>query len=102
MKTKRTLMQTLRACPTHEAGVSRERLTERWNGLIHEELTDKPSLPVMAALLLHDEQFGDLLDEAEEQQLTDLVQRALDRYHQQTNPPNTFGKLLAGSLQTEI
>jgi hypothetical protein len=100
MKTNRllTLVQTLRACPTHEAGISREMFLAGWGELIREDMTpfNKPSLPVMAALLLHDDRFRRLLDEAENQQLAALVQLALDRYEQQTNPPNKFGKLLAG------
>ena len=103
MKSNRllTLVQTLRACPTHEASVSREMFLAGWGELIREDMTpfNKPSLPVMAALLLQDEQFGELLDEAENQQLKALVQLARDRYEQQTNPPNKFGKLLAGSIK---
>jgi hypothetical protein len=103
MKSNRllTLVQTLRACPTHEASVSREMFIEGWNELIREDMTpfNKPSLPVMAALLLHDDRFRRLLDETG--QLTALVQLALDRYEQQTNPPNKFGKLLAGCIKKE-
>ena len=98
-----SLVTTLRDCPTHETFVTRETFLEGWDELQREGVTHliKPTLPVMAALLLHDEQFAALLNESERIQLTALVQLALDRYEAQTNPPNKFGKLLTGSLKKE-
>ena len=100
MSTLLTLVQTLRACPTHEASVSREMFLECWDELQREDVTPlaKPTMPVMAALLIHDDRFRGLLDEEEHLQLLAIVQLAQDRYEQQTNPPNKFGKLLAGCI----
>ena len=104
MKTSlQPLMAKLKACPSHQANVSRESFIASWDELMREDMTPfvKPSLPVMAALLLHDEQFEQLLNESEQTQLKALVQLALERYDQQTHPPNKLGKLLAGCIHKE-
>ena len=90
------IVATLRACPTHHASVSRERFQGSWAELCREDVTPllKPTIPVMAALLLHDDRFAALLDSSERDQLDSLIQLALDRYEQQTNPPNKLGRLL--------
>ena len=95
------IVATLKACPSHHASVSRERFIECWAELCREDVTPfiKPTVPVMAALLLHDDRFRSLLNEAEQLKLKALVQLALDRYEQQTNPPNKFGKLIAGLIK---
>jgi hypothetical protein len=98
MNTLLNLVQTLRACPTHEASVSREMFLECWDELQREDVTPlaKPTMPIMAALLLNDDRFRGLLQEEEILQLLAIVQLAQNRYEQQANPPNKFGKLLAG------
>ena len=95
------IVATLRARPSHHASVSRERFLEGWAELCREDVTPfiKPTVPVMAALLLHDDRFTQLLNEAEQLKLRALVQLALDRYEQQTNPPNKLGKLIAGLIK---
>jgi hypothetical protein len=100
MSTLLNLVQTLRACPTNEASVSREMFLECWDELQREDITPlaKPTMPIMAALLLNDERFRGLLPEEEILQLLAIVQLAQERYEQQTNPPNKFGKLLAGCI----
>jgi len=100
MKTK-SLMATLRACPAHEAFVSRELFLECWNELIREDATPfaKPTLPVMAALVLEDDRFEALLTETEQEQLRSLIELALDHYTEQTQPPNKLGRLLAGIIK---
>ena len=102
MKTK-SLMTTLRACPGHETFVSRELFLECWNELIREDVTpfSKPTLPVMAALVLQDDRFEALLTETEQQSLRSLVELALDRYTEQTQPPNKLGRILSGLTQKE-
>jgi len=94
------LVAALKQCPTHNSNISREMFIEVWDQLVREDVTPftKPALPVMAALLLHDDDFARLLNEAENLQLTALVQLAQDRFEQQTNPPNKFGKLIAGCI----
>jgi len=95
------IVATLKACPSHHASVSRERFIEGWAELQREDVTPfiKPTVPVMAALLLHDDRFTQLLNEAEQLKLKALVQLALDRYEQQTHPPNKLGKLIAGLIK---
>ena len=97
------IVATLKACPSHHASVSRERFLEGWAELQREDVTPfiKPTVPVMAALVLHDDRFTALLNEAEQSQLKALVQLALDHYEQQTNPPNKFGKLIVGLTKQE-
>ena len=57
------IVATLRACPSHHASVSRERFIEGWAELCREDVTPfiKPTVPVMAALVLHDDRFAALL-----------------------------------------
>ena len=97
------LVAALRQCQTHNPTVSRELFIECWDQLAREDVTPftKPALPVMAALLLHDETFAGLLHEAENLQLAALVQLAQDRFEQQTNPTNKLGRLIAGSIKKE-
>ncbi|MEI7533967.1 MAG: hypothetical protein WCK57_06310 [Verrucomicrobiae bacterium] len=96
-----TIVATLKACPSQHASVSRERFQEGWNELCREDVTPliKPTVPVMAALLLHDDRFRALLNPSEQEQLHALIQLALDRYEQQTNPPNKLGRLIAGIIK---
>jgi hypothetical protein len=97
------IVATLRNCTSHHASVSRERFIEGWAELCREDVTPfiKPTVPVMAALLLHDDRFTQLLNEAEQLKLKALVQLALDRYEQQTNPPNKLGRLLTGLIKEQ-
>jgi hypothetical protein len=97
------LMAKLKACPAHDTSLSRELFLESWDELRREDVTafTKPTDPVMAALVLHDERFAQLLNEAEQAQLRSLVDLAVDRYEQRTNPPNKLGKLIAGSIKKE-
>ena len=97
------IVATLKACPSHHASVSRERFIEGWAELCREDVTPfiKPTVPVMAALVLHDDRFTQLLNESEQSQLKALIQLALDRYEQQTNPPNKLGRLLVGLTKKE-
>jgi len=95
------IMATLTACPSHHASVSRERFIEGWAELQREDVTPfiKPTVPVMAALVLHDDRFSSLLNPSEQEHLHALVQLALERYEQQTNPPNKLGKLITGLIK---
>ncbi len=100
---KLPLLAQIRRCPSREANVSREVFIEGWNELQRLDVTPflKPTLPIMAALLLYDERFIGLLNEAESAQLNALVDLALERYEQQTNPPNKLGRLLVGLTKKE-
>jgi hypothetical protein len=94
------LVARLKACPAHDASVSRELFLESWDELKREDVTPfrTPSLPVMAALVLNDDTFAQLLGAMERAQLVALVKLAVDRYDQQTNPPNKLGRLMAGVI----
>lgn len=94
-------MTALRACPAHETFVSRELFQECWGELTREDVTPfaKPTLPVMAALVLQDDRFEALLNDAEQEQLRSLVQLALNRYEEQTHPPNKLGRILSGIIK---
>ena len=97
------LVAKLQTCASHNAGISREVFLECWDELRREDVTPfiKPTAPVMAALVLHDDTFAQLLTGVEQAQLLALVDLAIDRYEQRTHPPNKLGKLLAGSIKKE-
>ena len=101
--TKLPLLAQIRRCPSREASISREMFIEAWHELQRVDVTPflKPTIPVMAALLLYDDRFIGLLNEAESAQLNSLVDLALERYDQQTNPPNKLGRLLSGLIHKE-
>ena len=95
------LVAKLRACPTHHTTVNRERCLEAWEYLKRETSSQlrQPTVPVMAALILDDDRFAQLLSAPERTQLQHLIAVALERYEQQTNPTNRVGKLLAGLIK---
>lgn len=97
------LVAKLKACPAHDGSVTREMFLTCWDELRREVIShlSKPTGPIMAALVLKDDQFAQLLNEAEQAQLLALVNLALDRYEHQTNPPNKLGRLLSGSIKKE-
>lgn len=94
------LVAKLRACPSHDGSFSREMFLECWDELRCEDVTAyiNPTLPVMAALVLHDERFKQLLNETEHSQVLALVSLAVDRYAHATSPPNKLGKIIAGII----
>ena len=97
------LLAKLKACPAHDANVTREMFLAGWDELRREDITPlrKPTVPIMAALVLKDDQFARLLSAAEHAQLRALVNLAINRYEQQTNPPNKLRRLLAGIIKKE-
>ena len=101
----KSILAVLKSCPTHHASVTREQFLAGWAELqaerINRQPSHQPTLPIMAALLLHDDRFMPLLNDTELSQLQALVQLALDRYEQQTNPPNKLGRLLTGLTKQE-
>jgi len=101
--TQLPLVAQLRRCPTHAATVSREQFIAAWQELQRVDVTPflQPTVPILAALLLSDDRFTGLLDESESAQLNDLVELALNRYDQQTNPPNKLGRILSGLIRKE-
>ena len=98
-----SLVTAPKQCPSHEASVSREMFLVSWDDLRREETEHliNPTLPIMAALVLSDDRFKQLLNGTENNQLTELARIALARYEQQTNPPNKLGKLMAGIIKKE-
>ena len=95
------LFTRLKACPAHDTSLSRERFLEGWDRLRREDITPliNPTAPIMAALVLSNDTFASLLLETERAQLLALVNVAIDRYDQKTNPPNQLGKLLADIIK---
>jgi hypothetical protein len=53
-------------------------------------------------LILYDETFAQLLNEAERSQLLALAMKALEQYRHETNPPHQLGKLIAATLEESI
>jgi hypothetical protein len=97
------LVAKLKACPSHDESFSREMFLECWDELRREDVSAyvNPTVPVMAALVVSDDRFKQLLDETEQSQLDSLVNLAVERYARKTNPPNKLGKLIAGIIKKE-
>lgn len=96
------LVAKLKACPAHDNRFSEKMLVETWNGFkqIDPEHGDEITPAVMAGLVLCDEEdFAQLLNEAERSQMAALARVALERYQQKTNPPNKLGKIIAAALK---
>jgi hypothetical protein len=102
-ETLQPLVTKLKACPSHDESFTREIFLEGWDELRREDVSAyvNPTVPVMAALVLSDERFAQLLDETENAQLAELAGTALARYARKTNPPNKLGKLIAGIIKKE-
>jgi len=97
-----SLAAQLKACPTQDNRYTQKLLVETWAGLKQVALDrgDPLTPSIIAALVLYDdEQFAELLDEAEHEQLTALAQKALERFNEQSHPHNPIGKLIAASLK---
>jgi hypothetical protein len=97
------LVTKLKACPAHDRSITREMFLECWNEIKNEDVTpfNKPTVTVMAALVMGSDMFAALLDEAERMQMQSLVNFAIDRYDQKTNPPNKLGKIIAGIIKKD-
>ena len=96
------LVARLRVCPAHDNGFSKEMLIETWGDFrqLAPEEGDEITPAIMAGLVLYDEeQFAQLLNEAEHTQLVALAKVALERYQQKTNPPNKLGKIIAAAIK---
>jgi len=95
-KLLRPLFAQLRDCPSRYNRFPEEVERQTWERFKREEgLTPA----VLAGLVLYDDTFAQLLNEAERSQMLVLAAKALERYRQETNPPNQLGKLLAASLE---
>jgi len=99
------LLAQLKNCPAHENGFTRKELIATWNsfkGIIPEH-GDEITPAMMAGLLLFDEeQFAQLLNEAEHSQLAALAKMALERFTEKSNPPNKLGKTIAAAMKESI
>ena len=96
------LVEKLKACGSRDNHFSEKMLVETWNGFkqIDPEHGDQMTPAVMAGLILFDEEdFAQLLNEAERSQMVALAKLAFERYRQKTNPPNKLGKLIAAALK---
>ena len=99
------LVEKLQACGSRDNRFSGKMLVETWNGFkqIDPEHGDEITPAVMAGVGLADEEdFAQLLNEAERSQMVALAKVALERYRQKTNPPNKLGKIIAAALKEQI
>ena len=93
------LVEKLRACPAHDNSFSGERFRQTWERFKQLDAGTEPTPAIVAGLILYDEQFAQLLNEAERAQMTALARLAWERYHEQTNPPNRLGKIIAAAVK---
>ena len=99
------LLAQLKSCPAREQGLTRKELIATWNSFkeINPEQGDEITPAMMAGLVLFDEeQFAQLLNEAERSQLAALAKMALERFTEKSNPPNKLGKTIAAALKESI
>lgn len=99
------LVAKLKACPAHDHGFTQKLLVETWGCLKQTDLEhgDELTPSIMAGLVLYDEeQFAQLLNEAERSQLAALAKTALERFKEKSNPPNKLGKTIAAALKEKI
>jgi hypothetical protein len=96
-----TLVEKLKACPAHDNSFSGELLLQTWASFqqADPEEGNEPSPAILAGLILYDEQFARLLNEAERARMTALARVAWERYQEKTNPPNKLGKIIAAALK---
>lgn len=96
------LFKKLTTCPSRDDRITEKRLIETWNCLREINLQQgaevTPSI-LIAVVLYDDEQFAELLNEAEHTQLFALARAVFDRYKQFTQPANLLGKTMAASLK---
>ena len=92
----RRLFAQLKECPSRYNRFPGEVERQTWE---HFKLEDELTPAVLAGLVLYDDTFAQLLNEAERSQMLVLAAKALERYRQETNPPNQLGKLIAASLE---
>ena len=96
------MLAKLKACPSHDSSFSEKMLVETWGCFrqLAPEHGDEITPAIMAGLVLYDdEQFAQLLNEAERSQMLALAREALERYQQKTHPPNKLGKIIAAALK---
>jgi hypothetical protein len=91
------LVAKLKACPAHDNSFSDGLLRQAWNRFKQADLELTPA--VLAGLIVQDEQFARLLNEAEQAQMTALAKVAWERYQKKTNPPNQLGKLIVEAVK---
>jgi hypothetical protein len=90
----------LRECPTQDSSFSKELLRHSWERFNEAwKPRDKLIPAVIAAIVIHDSNFAQLLNEADRAQMLALSKLALERFEEKVNPPNKFGKTLAAILE---
>ena len=100
-KALRRLFAQLKECPSRYNRFPGEMPRQTWERFqrMAWEPEDELTPAVMAGLILYDDTFAQLLNEAERSQMLALAGKALERYRQETNPPNQLGKIIAASLE---
>jgi len=99
------LVEQLKACPSRNHRITVKRLNETWACFktIAPENGDTITPAILTGLILYDpETFASLLNAAEHAQLLALGKTALERYEQQTHPPNALGKTIVAALKETI
>ena len=97
-----SLVTRLKACPSRDGTFSEKALHESWACFrkVAPEHGDEITPAMIAGLILYDEeQFAQLLNEAERSQMIALSKVALERFREKTNPPNKLGKIIAAALK---
>ena len=99
------LLAQLKHCPSRDGQITEKRFHAMWNEFRQIALDHGDTIipAVIVGVILYDpETFASLLNEAEHAQLLALGKTALERYEQQTHPPNKLGKTIAAALKESI
>jgi hypothetical protein len=87
------LVTQLKACSARETKFSSDLLNEHWEKLSEQPIkNNKPTLPIMAALVL-DSEFSDLLTHQEFSQMLGLAKLAMERFEEK-NKTTKVGRIL--------
>ena len=100
----RRLFAQLKECPSRYNRFPGELPRQIWERFkrVAWEPEDELTPAVIAGLILYDETFAQLLNEAERSQLLALAMKALEQYRHETNPSHQLGKLIAATLEESI
>ncbi len=97
----RRLFVQLKECPSRYNRFPGDMPRQTWERFqrVAWEPEDEVTPAVLAGVILYDETFAQLLNEAERSQMLALAGKALERYRQETHPPNQLGKIIAATLK---
>ena len=96
------LVQTLKASPTLETGITPKLVQEIWDCMrdIKPQQGDEVTSAMLVALILYDvDSFADLLTDQQRDQLHLIAGQVMQNYETAIKPKNQVGQLLATTIK---